>query len=91
MKNDYCNCVGLPSLIEIEDDKCLCCGKQFESNHFQEARIIQFKTKVQKMAEVRFRHLADHLDDNPCHGCIDYDSEFCFNECKSNKNRNYGR
>jgi len=87
MKKDFCNCVGLPSPIEIEDDKCLSCGKHFESNHFNEAKILQFKTKAQKLAEVRFRHLADHLEDNPCVGCIDKDTQFCFNECKYNKNK----
>ena len=51
----------------------------------KEAKIIQFKTKEQKQAEIVFRHLADHLVSNPCDGCIDEDSEYCLKECKSNK------
>ena len=51
----------------------------------EEAKIIQFKTKEQVKAEIAFRHLADHLYDNPCSDCIDTDSDYCLNECKSNK------
>ena len=47
----------------------------------KECKIIPFKTREQRMAEMRFRHLADHLDKNPCNGCIDVDSDFCEKEC----------
>ena len=47
----------------------------------KEAKIIPFKTKEQKMAEIRFRHLSDHLDVNPCWRCPDEDSEYCLKEC----------
>ncbi len=53
-------------------------------NQSKEAIIVQFKTKAQKMAEIRFRHLSDHLDANPCNGCIDINSEYCLKECRSN-------
>ena len=51
----------------------------------KEAKIIQFKTKEQVKAEIRFRHLSDHLDVNPCWRCPDENSEYCLNECKSSK------
>ena len=50
-----------------------------------EAKIIPFKTKEVKRAEILFRHLSDHLEENPCSGCIDKDTEYCLKECKSNK------
>ena len=50
-----------------------------------EEKIIQFKTKEQVKAEIRFRHLSDHLDVNPCWRCPDENSEYCLNECKSSK------
>jgi hypothetical protein len=49
----------------------------------KDCKIIPFKTKEQKMAEVRFRHLSDHLDDDPCFKCQDVGSLFCIKECKS--------
>jgi hypothetical protein len=49
----------------------------------EECKIIPFKTKEQKMAEIRFRHLADHLYANPCFDCKDIDTPFCLKECKS--------
>ena len=47
----------------------------------KECKIIPFKTKEQRMAEIRFRHLSDHLFANPCNMCSDKDSEFCLKEC----------
>ena len=49
----------------------------------KECKIIQFKTKEQKLAEIRFRHLTDHLEANPCNGCIDSNSDFCLKECST--------
>ena len=46
-----------------------------------DAKIIPFKTKEQRMAEMRFRHLSDHLLNNPCNTCIDMGSQYCRNEC----------
>lgn len=47
----------------------------------KEAKIIPFKTKEQRKAEMVFRHLSDHLDKNPCMDCIDKDSDYCQKEC----------
>jgi hypothetical protein len=52
----------------------------------KECKIIQFKSKEQKMAEIRFRHLSDHLIDAPCKDCHDKDTKFCLTECKSTRN-----
>lgn len=48
-----------------------------------EAKIVPFKTKEQRTAEVRFRHLADHLIANPCKDCADINSEYCSKECRT--------
>ena len=83
----FCECVGLPSVIELNEDKCLACGKKFEQNSDKDAIIVQFKTKEQRLAEIRFRHLADHLYENPCDGCIDTNSEYCLRQCRKSKNK----
>ena len=51
----------------------------------KECKIIPFKTKEQQHAEIAFRHLCDHLDDNPCYNCIDAGTDYCTKECKSIK------
>lgn len=48
----------------------------------KECKIIPFKTKEERRAEIQFRHLSDHLFSNPCGDCIDKNSEYCLNECK---------
>jgi hypothetical protein len=47
----------------------------------RECKVIPFKTKEQRLAEIRFRHLSDHLERNPCQGCNDIESDFCLKEC----------
>jgi len=54
----------------------------------QEAKVFylkDYKTKEQRLAETRFYHLCDHLYLDPCFECMDVNTDYCLNECKSSK------